>query len=396
MIIYTSGTTGRPKGTVHVHAGFPIKAAHDLAYCFDVQHDDTVFWLSDLGWMMGPWLIAGGLMLNATLMLYEGTPDYPEPDRLWQMVESHKVTVLGVAPTVIRALVPRGDAWVRQHDLSSLRVLGSTGEIWNPPSWRWFYEEVGASKLPIINYSGGTEIGGGIISSFTIEPIKSCSFSGPVPGMDADVVDESGKPVRGAVGELVIRQPWVGMTRGFWQDADGYLASYWSRFPDVWTHGDWTEIDEDGYWFIRGRSDDVLTVAGKRVGPAELESAAARHPAVQEAAAIGVPNELKGETPHIFAVLRPLHEPTPELALEIRQTMRKQLGAAMQPENVHFVRELPRTRNGKIMRRVIRSAFLGLPAREITALENPGIVEEIAALGTQHPDQYMEMKGSSE
>jgi acetyl-CoA synthetase len=382
MIIYTSGTTGRPKGTVHVHAGFPIKAAHDLAHCFDLQSDDTLCWLSDLGWMMGPWTIAGGLMLNATLLLYEGTPDFPEPDRLWQLVADHQVTVLGVAPTVIRALKTHGDDWPQRRDLSSLRALGSTGESWDPESWRWLFEVVGESTRPIINYSGGTETGGGILGCFTSEPIKSCAFSGPIPGMDADVVDETGQPVRGEVGELIIRQPWVGMTQGFWEDPERYLETYWSRFPDVWVHGDWTEVDADWYWHIRGRSDDVLKVAGKRIGPAELESAACAHPAVQESAAIGVPNELKGETVHIFAVLRPYHDPTDALAVGIRLTMRRQLGASMQPECVHFVRELPKTRNGKIMRRVIRAAYLRLPIGEITALENPAIVEEIAALGT--------------
>jgi acetyl-CoA synthetase len=381
MIIYTSGTTGRPKGTVHAHAGFPIKSAHDLAYCFDLQPDDTLFWFTDLGWMMGPWTIAGGLMLNATLLLYEGTPDYPQPDRLWQLVEDHQVTVLGVAPTAIRALKTHGDEWPQRHDLSSLRALGSTGEMWDPESWYWLFEVIGDSKRPIINYSGGTETGGGILGCFTSEPIKSCAFSGPIPGMDADVVDETGQPVAGEVGELIIRQPWVGMTQGFWQDPERYLETYWSRFPNVWVHGDWTEVDADGYWHIRGRSDDVLKVAGKRIGPAELESAACTHSAVQESAAIGVPHELTGESVHIFAVLRPHHDPTDALAEDIRLIMRQQLGASLQPECVHFVRELPKTRNGKIMRRVIRAAYLRLPTGEITALENPAIVEEIAALG---------------
>ena len=231
MIIYTSGTTGRPKGAVHVHAGFPIKAAHDLAYCFDLQRTTRLFWFTDLGWMMGPWLIGGGLMLGATLMLFEGTPDYPEPDRLWRLVEHHRVTVLGVAPTAIRALMGKGTEWVRQHDLSSLRVLGSTGETWNPGPWRWYFDEVGGGRCPIINYSGGTETGGGIVGCVTIRPIKPCAFTGPVPGMAADVVDDAGNPVRGAVGELVVRQPWVGMTRGFWHDPERYLETYWSRIP---------------------------------------------------------------------------------------------------------------------------------------------------------------------
>jgi acetyl-CoA synthetase len=380
MVIYTSGTTGKPKGTVHSHAGFPIKAAHDLAYCFDLRREDTLFWLTDLGWMMGPWLIAGGLIHGATIMLFEGTPDYPGPDRLWRLVEDHKITHLGIAPTAIRALKPHGVEPVTARDLSSLRVLGSTGETWNPEAWRWFFEVVGKAQLPIINYSGGTETSGGILGCFTSEPIRSCSFAGPIPGMDADVVDEQGRPVRGAVGELIVRQPWVGMTNGFWNDADRYIDTYWSRFPDTWVHGDWTEIDEDGFWYIRGRSDDVLKVSGKRIGPAELESAATAHPAVLESAAIGVPHDLKGETAHVFAVLCPGFEPSRELAAEIRQAVRQHLGPSMQPERVHFVHELPKTRNGKIMRRLIRAAYLGQPTGDATALENASNIEDIARL----------------
>lgn len=380
MIIHTSGTTGRPKGAVHVHAGFPIKAAHDLAFCFDLQDDDTLFWLTDLGWMMGPWAIAGGLMLGARLLLFEGTPDHPAPDRLWRLVEDHAVTVLGLAPTAIRALMAQDVAFVRDRDRSSLRVLGSTGETWNPGPWRWYFDEVGQGRCPIINYSGGTETGGGIIGCTTIAAQKPCAFTGPVPGMDADVVDATGQPVRGEVGELVVRQPWVGMTRGFWHDAERYEATYWRRIPGLWVHGDWAEIDDEGFWYIRGRSDDTLNVAGKRIGPAEVESAAVAHTLVQEAAAIGVPHELKGETVVVFAVLVPGQHPTPELARDVRQMIAAQLGAALRPESVRFVSDLPKTRNAKIMRRVIRAAYLGLPLGDTTALENPNAVEAIADL----------------
>jgi acetyl-CoA synthetase len=384
MIIYTSGTTGRPKGAVHVHAGFPIKAAHDLAYCFDLHDDDLLFWYTDLGWMMGPWAIGGGLMLGATLMLFEGTPDYPNPDRLWQIVDSHRVTVLGIAPTAIRALLTKGDEWPARHDLSSLRVLGSTGETWNPDSWQWYFEKIGGSRCPVINYSGGTETGGGIVGCDTISPIAPCSFTGPVPGMDADVVDDTGNPVRGAVGELIVRQPWVGMTAGFWRDNDRYLETYWSRFPKTWVHGDWAEIDENGFWYIRGRSDDTLKVAGKRVGPAEVESAAVATGQVQEAAAIGIPDEIKGETVVVLCVPKVAEDVTDALADQVRQAIGRHLGSALRPERVHFVKELPRTRNAKIMRRVIRAAYLGLPAGDTTALENPNAVEQVAAIGRSH------------
>jgi acetyl-CoA synthetase len=387
MIIYTSGTTGRPKGTVHVHAGFPIKAAHDLAWCFDLHPGDRLFWLSDLGWMMGPWLIAGGLLLGATLVLYDGTPNDPTPARLWQVVERHRVTHLGIAPTVVRALRGHGDHWLAGPDLGSLRVLGSTGEMWDPDSWRWFFENVGQRRLPIINYSGGTETGGGILGCFTIEPIRACAFSGPIPGMDAFIADEAGQAVQGKVGELVLRQPWVGMTRGFWNAPDRYIETYWSRFPGKWVHGDWSEIDADGYWYIRGRSDDVLKVAGKRVGPAEIESAACGHPAVQEAAAIGVPDDIKGEAIHLFVVLSPSRASDVNVRDDIRLTIRKHLGASLQPAAVHVVPQLPKTRNGKIMRRVIRAAFLGAETGEISALENPTTVDVIATRGAEYRGQ---------
>jgi acetyl-CoA synthetase len=381
MVIYTSGTTGKPKGAVHVHAGFPIKAAHDLAYMFDLHAGERIFWLTDLGWMMGPWLIAGGLLLGATIVIFEGTPDYPNPDRLWEIAERHDVNVLGLAPTAIRALMAQGDEWVERHDLSSLRILGSTGEPWNPVPWQWYFEKIGKSRLPIINYSGGTETGGGIVGCVTVQPIRSCAFSGPVPGMAADVVDDNCQSVRGAVGELAVRQPWVGMTRGFWQDDERYMETYWSRFPGTWMHGDWAEVDADGFWYIRGRSDDTLKVAGKRIGPAEVESAAVAHDAVQEAAAIGVPDDLKGEAVVVFAVLRPGNVPTLELAEEVRQEISRQLGASMRPKTVLFVTDLPKTRNAKIMRRVIRAAYLGLPTGDLTSLENPAAVAQIAELG---------------
>lgn len=379
MLIYTSGTTGRPKGAVHVHCGFPIKGAQDMAHCFDVQPDDTLFWLTDMGWMMGPWAVSGTLMLGATLVIYEGTPDYPAPDRLWALAARHGVTVIGVAPTVIRALMTHGDAPVRQHDLSRLRILGASGEPWNSAPWHWFFEAVGGGRCPIINYSGGTEVSGGIVACTTLTPIKPCSFSGPVPGMAADVVDDAGQPVRGRVGELVIRRPWPGMTRGFWGDPARYEAAYWSRFPGVWVHGDFAVIDGDGFWYILGRSDDTIKVAGKRLGPAEVESAAVAHPSVIEAAAIGVPHPVKGEAVVVFAVLRPGVAPSDTLRTEIQAAVVKALGPALKPESVLFVAQLPKTRNGKVLRRLIRARHLGkTDLGDLSALESPEALEAIA------------------
>lgn len=380
MIIYTSGTTGRPKGAVHLHAGFPFKATLDLAYCFDLRPGDLLFWFTDLGWMMGPWAISGALTLGATLVCYDGAPDHPGPDRLWSMVARHGVSVLGLAPTVVRALMGHGEAPLRAHDLSSLRVIGSSGEPWNPEPWRWYFEQVGGGRCPLINYSGGTEISGGIVGGYPIAPQRPCSFAGPIPGMVADVVDEAGRPVRGAVGELVLRRPWPGMTRGFWNDPARYEATYWARWPGLWAHGDWAEIDEHSYWYIHGRSDDTIKVAGKRIGPAEVESAAVAHPAVLEAAAVGLPDEIKGEQIAVFAVLRPGQRPSDELRAAIADTVAAELGRALRPALVRFVHELPKTRNAKVLRRVVRARALGLAdLGDLSSLENPSALEAIAA-----------------
>ena len=378
LIIYTSGTTGRPKGTVLTHGGFSIKNAHDFAYLFDLGPDDRLFWVTDLGWLMGPMLIGGALLTGGTAVLFEGTPDYPKPDRLWSVLERHRVTVLGISPTAVRALMPHGAEWVTRHDLSSLRIMASTGEPWNPEPYRWLFETAGKRRLPIINYTGGTEISGGILSCFPIAAIKSCSFAGPIPGMAADVYDEAGRPVRGQVGELVVTRPWPGMTAGFWKDEARYLETYWSRWPDVWVHGDWAYIDDDGFWFIQGRSDDTLKIAGKRVGPAEVESVLVGHPAVAEAAAIGVPHEIKGETVVCFAVLRPGHQPSEPLRAELVEEVVRSMGKAIRPERVLFARELPKTRSAKIMRRVVRATYLGRDPGDLSSLDNPGGVQAIS------------------
>ena len=382
MIIYTSGTTGRPKGAVHVHGGFPVKAAQDLAHCMDVQEADVVFWFTDIGWMMGPWLIAGGLMLGATIVLYDGTPDFPDESRVWSMVDRHAVTHLGISPTAIRGLMRAGEAPVRKHDRSSLFVLASTGEPWNPDPWWWYFRTVGDGRCPIINYSGGTEIGGGILGCTTWTDIQPGSFRGPVPGMAADVVDDQGRSVRGTVGELVIRKPWPGMTRGFWKDPGRYLETYWSRWPDVWLHADWARVDDQGFWYIEGRSDDTLKIAGKRVGPAEVESAAVASGVVSEAAAIGVPDELKGEAIVVFAVAKPGANADAALERSVSDSIAEQLGKPLRPKAVRFVRQLPKTRNGKILRRLIRGAYLGKSdLGDISSLEDPAALDEIRSAG---------------
>ncbi len=657
IILYTSGTTGKPKGIAHTHASFPIKAAQDMAFGTDVGRGTRICWYTDIGWMMGPWLIYGALINGATICIYDGAPDYPTPDRMWEFCARHKVEVLGISPTLIRSLARSGDtlvpiggsyaenpserrsdvhgdtsvpapterrgwyrskklphfdgevtqfitfrladslpqgvldrlklqlehdklsddseeyrqrvedyldqgagecllrhpeiarivsetilyeherscdlkAWVvmpnhahlllrmradetlgglmkrikgvssrkinqhlgregsvwqahsfdryirdsepfikvvrssesnpvvarlslkpeewrfgsaygsgdtpvpiggssaenpserrsdvhgdksvpapslapfERHDLSALRIFASTGEPWNPAPWWWLFEKVGNSKLPIINYSGGTEIAGGILMGNPLLPQKPCSFPAPCPGMDVDILDEEGNPVEpGKVGELVIKQPWIGMARGFWQEKERYLETYWRRFKDIWVHGDWAMRDRDGHWFILGRSDDTLKVAGKRVGPAEIEGLLVAHPLVTEAAVIGVPDEAKGTAMVAFVVrsgvtlvptddassferIRDKHEAAEKRSLgdksvpapsveELKALVAKDMGKPLSPSKIYFVSALPKTRNAKVMRRVIRAAYLGEDPGDLTALENPESIFDI-------------------
>jgi acetyl-CoA synthetase len=381
IAIYTSGTTGRPKAILHTHCGFPVKSAQDMCFGTDVGRGTRISWLTDIGWMMGPWLVYGALILGGTIALYDGAPDYPAPDRIWSFCERHKVEALGISPTLVRTLAANGDQWIDGKDLACLRIFGSTGEPWNPDPWWWLFERVGKKNIPIINYSGGTEISGGILMSNPLLPIKPCAFSAPCPGIDADVIDETGESVRGAVGELAIRKPWIGQARGFWNDPDRYLNTYWSRWPEIWVHGDWAMIDADGHWYILGRSDDTLKIAGKRVGPAEVESVLIGHTDITEAAAIGVPDELKGSALIVFCVLRAGAEANEKMADDLKLRVAAELGKPLRPEKVFFVPALPKTRNAKVMRRVIRAAYLGEEPGDITALENPAAVKAIADCG---------------
>jgi acetyl-CoA synthetase len=377
MIIYTSGTTGKPKGALHTHCGFPVKAAQDMAFGTDVHQGDVIYWMTDMGWMMGPWLVFGSLLLGATMFLYDGAPDFPAPDRLWELVAKHGINQMGVSPTLIRSLIPHGDEHFKKHDLSSLKCFASTGEPWNPDPWIWLFEKVGGSRVPIINYSGGTEISGGIMMGNMLLPLKPCAFSAACPGMDADVVDENGKPIRNAVGELIIKAPWIGMTRGFWKDKQRYLDTYWSRWENVWVHGDFVAIDADGLWYILGRSDDTLKIAGKRLGPAEVESILVHHDAVVESAAIGVPDEVKGMALVVFCVLKKDSQPSDELRKELKQMIVNEMGKPLAPKAVLFVSDLPKTRNAKVMRRMIRSAYLGQDLGDTSSLVNPQAVDEV-------------------
>ncbi|HEX9775942.1 MAG TPA: acetate--CoA ligase [Actinomycetota bacterium] len=379
FIAYTSGTTGRPKGVVHVHGGFLVKIAEEVAYQVDLHPDELLFWFTDMGWIMGPWEVIGAGANGGAVLLYEGAPDYPAPDRIWDLIERHRVTTLGVSPTLIRALIPHGEEMVRAHDLSSLRILASTGEPWNPDPWRWFFDVAGKGTLPIVNLSGGTEVGACFLSPTPLTPLRPCTLGGPALGMAIDVFDPEGKPVPpGEVGELVCTKPWPGMTRGIWGDPDRFIETYWSRWPDVWVHGDWASRDADGYWYLHGRSDDTLKVAGKRLGPAEVESILVEHPAVAESAAVGVPDEVKGEKVWCYVVLTPGHEPTEDLRDELRASVGRALGKAFMPEAVRFVAALPRTRSAKIVRRAVRAIALGQDPGDVSSLENPAALDAVA------------------
>ncbi|MFN2526681.1 MAG: AMP-binding protein [Actinomycetota bacterium] len=379
MIAYTSGTTGTPKGAVHVHGGFLVKVAAEAAYQTDVKPDDVLYWVTDMGWIMGPWEMVGTHAAGACVFMYEGAPNYPSADRLWDMCQRHGVTILGISPTLVRALMLTGDWPVTSHDLSRLRILGSTGEPWNPEPYRWLADVVGGGRCPIINISGGTEVGACFLGQAPVVPTKSCSLGSPALGMAIEVYTAGGQPApRGEVGELVCTKPWPAMTRGFWGNRERYLDTYWSRWPGVWVHGDWASIDEDGYWFLLGRSDDTLNIAGKRIGPAEFESAAVNHPSVAECAAVGIPDEIKGEKVWCFCILVPEARPSPDLQTEIKKFVSDELGKAFTPSRVLFVEELPKTRSAKILRRAVRAVALGQDPGDMSSLENPGALEAIA------------------
>ncbi len=376
LLAYTSGTTGKPKGVLHVQGGFLVSIAREVAYQADADPADTILFSTDMGWIMGPWTVVGGGAVGARLIFMEGAPDQPH-DRLWQLVEEERATVLGCSPTLIRALRQHGDP---DADLSSLRTIVTTGEPWNPEPYRWLAERVGGGRCPIINCSGGTEVGACFLSPVPAIPIKECSLGLPALGMAMDVVDGDGRSLLGTdeVGELVCRKPFPGMTRGIWKDPERYLDAYWRRLPGIWVHGDWASVDADGYWYLHGRSDDTLNIAGKRIGPAELESAAVAHPAVGEAAAVGIPHDVKGEVAWVFCTLRPGTEASEELAAEIGSTAAHELGKAFRPERVIFVSALPKTRSAKIVRRAIRARAIGEDPGDLSSLENPESLDELA------------------
>lgn len=380
LLVYTSGTTGKPKGVVHTHCGFPVKTVLDLGICMDFKASDRIMWMSDMGWLVGPILVYGTTLMGGTMVLAEGAPDYPRGDRIWQLVEEKSVSYLGVAPTMARGFMSDPSFDAGRYDLSSLRIFVSTGEAWTPEAWHWLFETIGGERVPILNFTGGTEMGG-ILCSVVTHPIKPCSFTRPVPGTAAAILDESGNEARpGEVGELVMRRAPIGLTRGLWNDDARFIASYWSTYPGVWHHGDFAMRDEDGFYYVLGRSDDTLKIAGKRTGPAEIEALVLATGHVKEVAAIGVPDPIKGAAIVCTCVLRDEHAPVDTVTDELVSAIVAGLGTAFRPKQIVFCPDLPKTRNMKIMRRVIRSVHLGQDPGDLSSLLNP---ESIAGLSQQ-------------
>ncbi|MFB6103742.1 MAG: AMP-binding protein [Halobacteriaceae archaeon] len=379
MLLYSSGTTGRPKGIVHTHAGTLVQPAKEIYFGFDHKPADRFFWVSDIGWMMGPWMLVGNHAFGGTIFMYEGAPDHPDPDRFWAMIDRHDLTTFGISPTAIRALRKHGTKWVEAHDLSTLRILGSTGEPWDPESWRWFYDHVGGGDCPIINISGGTEVFGCFLMPMPIQDLKPCTLGGPGLGMAIDVVDSAGESVIDdhERGFLVARDSCPSMTRSLWEGDDRYLEEYWSTWEDLWDHGDWAQVDEDGFWFLHGRADDAINVAGRKVGPAEVEGALIDHPAVNQAAAVGVPDDTTGEAVVAYVVLEPDATGDDALAAELRDHVGDQLGKPFRPREVLFVDAFPKTQSGKIIRRAIAAAYTGEELGDLSSIENPAALDAI-------------------
>ena len=376
--LYTSGTTGKPKGIIHAHAGYAVGIAQTLKWVFDIKDEDVYWCAADIGWVTGHSYIAyAPLILGATSIIYEGAPDWPQPDRWWDIIERYGVSVFYTSPTSVRLFMRHGEEWVKKHDLSSLRLLGSVGEPINPEAWIWYYKNIGGEHCQIMDTWWQTETGHFIISPLPITPLKPGSATRALPGMAAAVYNEQGEPVVNGGGNLVLLHPWPGMLRGIHKNPERYKETYWGKYKGIYLAGDVTRQDSDGYFWIQGRADDVLKISGHRIGNSEVESALVSHPMVAEAAVIGKPHEEKGESITSFVVLKKGIEPTDDLKKMLREHVAKEMGKLARPDEIWFVSDVPKTRSGKIMRRVIRAKALGQEVGDTSTLANPESVDEI-------------------
>jgi len=379
FFLYTSGTTGKPKGIIHAHGGYAVGTSYTLKWVFDMKEEDIWWCAADIGWITGhSYIVYAPLILGATSVLYEGAPDWPQPDRWWDIIERYGVTLLYTSPTSIRSFMRQGEEWPDKHDLSTLRLLGSVGEPINPEAWMWYYKVIGKEHCQIMDTWWQTETGHFVISPLPLTPLKPGSATRPLPGLSAEVFNEEGKPIQNAGGNLVLTHPWPGMLRGIYKNPDRYQETYWSKFDNTYLAGDVTRKDSDGFFWIQGRADDVLNVSGHRIGNSEVESALVSHPLVAEAAVIGKPHEIKGESIASFVVLRKGTTPSEELKKQLREHVGKEMGKIARPDEIWFVNDVPKTRSGKIMRRVIRAKAMGNDVGDTSTLANPEAVDGLS------------------
>ena len=380
FILYTSGTTGKPKGAIHTHGSYSVYAGHQSAYLIDLKHDDVLLWPADIGWITGlAWNVYGLLEIGASAIIYDGAIDWPNPLRLWELVQKFHVTIFGTSPTAVRMYENHGIDPRKHYELDSIRLIPTTGEPIDQESWWWLFEKIGNKKIPIMNLAGGTEIGGAMLSVFPGMRLKPTTVGKPCPGFELDVVDENKKPVRNQKGFLVVRSPWPAMTRGLLNDNERYIATYWSKYGDVWFHGDYALIDDDGLWYMHGRVDDVINVSGHRLSTVEIEQTVLLHPEIAAAAAISIPDKITGEAIAIFVVLKEILK-NDAIKDDVASFVTQKIGKLARPKYVNIISDMPKTRTGKIMRRLLKKRLLGEDLGDLTSLENPQVLDEISAL----------------